>query len=99
MCPACTGTTVTGATATPAIISGLTPGTDYVFTVTATNANGTSDPSKPTPSVTAPTVPYAPTQVTAVGNVNDTVTVSWTDPSSARLPDHQVHRHALTGVR
>ena len=85
-CTACAGTTVMGATATSATITGLTPGTAYVFMVTATNAYGTSDTSNPTPSVTAPSVPYAPTLVTAVGNINDTVTVNWTDPSSVGSP-------------
>ncbi len=85
-CSSCTGLTVSGATATSASVGGLIPGDSYVFTVTATNANGTSDPSLPSPSITAPNVPYAPTQVTATGNVNDTVTVGWTDPASSGSP-------------
>ncbi len=85
-CPGCTGMTQPVGTATSATITGLTPGTAYVFTVTATNANGTGDPSNPTSSVTSPTVPYAPTQVNAVGNVNDTVSVNWTDPSAVGSP-------------
>ncbi len=90
---------VSGATATSATITGLTPGTAYVFMVTATNAYGTSDPSNPTPSVTAPSVPYAPTLVTAVGNVNDTVTVNWTDPSSVGSPITQYTITPSPGLR
>jgi len=85
-CSSCSGTDVVGATATTASIGGLTPGLSYVFTVTATNAFGTSDPSAPSASVAAPNVPYAPTLVTAVGNVNDSVTVTWTDPASPGGP-------------
>ena len=81
-CPTCTGLTVTGATATSASVQGLTAGASYVFTVTATNANGTSDPSLPSALTTVPSAPNAPTLVSAAGNVNDTVTVGWTDPSS-----------------
>jgi len=92
-CSTCTGTTVLGANATSASIGGLTPGTSYVFTVTATNANGTSDPSLPSPSMAAPAVPYAPTQVTAAGNANDTVTVGWTDPAS---PGYPILRYNIT---
>ena len=85
-CPGCTITGGTSGTSTSATISGLNSGTSYVFMVTATNSYGTSDPSNPTSSVTAPTVPYAPTLVNAVGNVNDTVAVNWTDPSPAGAP-------------
>ena len=85
-CPSCTGLTVSGATATTANVGGLSPGSSYVFTVTATNAKGTSDPSLPSPAVTAPNVPYAPTQVTGSANANDTVTVGWSDPASPGSP-------------
>ena len=92
-CGTCTGTTVTGATATSASIGGLTPGVSYVFTVTATNGSGTSDPSLPSPSTATPAVPYAPTQVTAAGNANDTVTVGWTDPAS---PGYPITKYTVT---
>ena len=85
-CPTCSTLNVPGANATSTSITGLIPGTSYIFTVTATNANGTSDPSAPSASITAPSTPYAPTQVTAVGNVNQSVTVSWTVPASSGSP-------------
>ncbi|MDC3312404.1 fibronectin type III domain-containing protein [Flavobacteriaceae bacterium] len=64
-------------------VTGLTNGTAYTFTVTATNAIGTSLESAASNSVTpvAPTVPDAPTIGTA--NAGDgQVTVSFTAPSS-----------------
>jgi hypothetical protein len=45
------GITATG-TSSPITISGLNPATSYTFTVTATNAAGTSIPSNPSSSVT-----------------------------------------------
>ena len=72
-----------GASATSATVSGLTNGTAYTFTVSATNAIGTGPASTPSNSVTpsAPTVPGAPTAVTAAGG-NTAAVVSWTAPSN-----------------
>jgi len=71
------GLTGTGS-ASPITITGLTNGTAYTFTVTATNANGTGPASSASNSVTtsAPsTVPGAPTIGTATaGNAQATVT-------------------------
>ncbi len=64
-------------------VSGLTNGSTYTFTVTATNAIGTSVASAASNSVTpaVPIVPDAPTDVTA-GSGNAQATVSYTAPSS-----------------
>ena len=79
VCPACTGTS---STTTSTIITGLTPGTYYVFSLTATNALGTSDPSLSSSSVVIPTVPDAPTLVSAVASLDGSVSVNWTPPSA-----------------
>jgi hypothetical protein len=50
----------------PIVVGGLSSNTSYTFTITATNANGTSLSSDASSSVTATTVPQAPT----VGTVN-----------------------------
>jgi len=62
-------------------VTGLTNGTAYTFTVTATNIAGTSLPSTPSAAVTPRTVPGSPTAV--VGTPGNTeVAVAWTAPAS-----------------
>jgi trimeric autotransporter adhesin len=71
-------------TASPITVTGLTNGTAYTFTVTATNAIGTSLASSASNSVTpsAPsTVPGVPTGVTAIAG-NAQATVTFTAPGS-----------------
>ena len=68
-----------GAGATSATVSGLTNGTAYTFTVTATNAVGTSVASAPSAPVTPRTVPDAPTGVSASAG-NASATVTWIAP-------------------
>ena len=80
-CSSCAGTTVNGATATSATITGLTPGTAYSFTVTATNGIGTSPQSAASNTINAPTVPGAPTIGTATPG-NASATVTWTAPGN-----------------
>ena len=57
--------TATGPTS-PIVVTGLTNGTSYTFTVHATNAIGNGPESAPSNSVTPSGVPGAPTNVVAV---------------------------------
>jgi len=75
------GRTATTTSATSATVTGLTNGTAYTFTVTATNGAGTSIASSPSSAVTPRTVPGAPTSVTAAAG-NTQAAVSWTAPAS-----------------
>ena len=72
-------TTVAG-TATGATITGLTDGTAYTFTVSATNGIGTG-PTATSASVTPVGPPGAPTGVTATGGPAQ-AGVSWTAPGN-----------------
>jgi hypothetical protein len=75
------GRTATGITS-PITLTGLTDGTSYTFTVTATNAVGTGPASAPSGAVTPGlSVPGAPTNVTAVAG-NAKVTLSWKAPAT-----------------
>jgi hypothetical protein len=77
-----TPVTVSGSPpATSVTVNGLTNGTSYTFTVSATNANGTSPASSPSNSVTPSNLPGAPTAVSATAG-NTSATVSWTAPSN-----------------
>ena len=70
---------------TTGIVTGLTNGTAYTFTVVATNAIGDSSPSSASSPVTPATVPDVPTDVTGVPG-NEEVTVSWTEPYDGGSP-------------
>jgi titin len=71
---------------TSATVSGLTNGTGYTFTVTATNVAGTGLPSAPSNMVTpAPTVPGQVTNVVAVGG-DAQATLTWTAPDNGGSP-------------
>ncbi len=71
------------APASSKVITGLTPGTAYTFTVAATNSVGTGADSSPSNSVT-PTqlnAPGAPTGVNATAGLGQ-ATVNWNAPAS-----------------
>jgi uncharacterized protein (TIGR02145 family) len=72
--------TSTGATS-PLVVTGLTAGTAYTFTVVATNVAGNSAASAASTSVTPYTVPNAPTSVVAIPG-NTQTSVSFTAPVS-----------------
>ncbi|HEY5601852.1 MAG TPA: fibronectin type III domain-containing protein, partial [Gammaproteobacteria bacterium] len=74
------GLTGTGASS-PITVTGLTNGTAYTFTVTATNSAGTGSASAASNSVTPMTVPGAPTIGTATAG-NTEATVTFTAPAS-----------------
>ena len=70
-------------TGTSATVTGLTNGTSYTFTVSATNGGlTTGSASGPSNSITPATVPGAPTGVTSTGGPGTTATISWTPPAS-----------------
>ena len=74
------GLTCTSATTT-CVVSDLEAGTSYTFTVTATNAVGTSPDSQPSPSIAIVDRPDAPTSVTLAPSP-DSMGVSWEAPVS-----------------
>jgi hypothetical protein len=74
------GNTAPGA-GSPITVKGLTNGTTYTFTVTATNAGGTGPASRPSKAVEPAGPPGAPTGVTATAG-NAQATVSFTAPTS-----------------
>jgi hypothetical protein len=74
------GATATGSTS-PIAVTGLTNGTAYTFTVTATNGVGTGSASSATTSVTPAGAPGAPTSVSATA-ADRQATVSFTAPAN-----------------
>src|SRR5439155_3997073 len=83
-----------GASASTATVTGLTNGTCYTFTVTATNAAGTGPASTQSNSVCPATVPGAPTNVTATAG-NAQATVSWSAPNNGGAT---ITQYVVTGA-
>ncbi|MCD1258977.1 fibronectin type III domain-containing protein [Paenibacillus athensensis] len=75
------GSITASGTSSPINVTGLTNGTAYTFTVTATNSVGTSDASAASDSFTPAGVPGAPTAVTADAG-NGQATISFTAPAN-----------------
>lgn len=67
-------------------IQGLTNGTAYTFTITATNALGTGPVSVPSNSVTPSGLPIAPTTITATSNANGQSVVTFSGGSGNGTP-------------
>ena len=76
------GFTATSST-TNVVVTGLTNGTPYTFTVIATNNIGNSLPSSPSLAITPATIPGAPTSVVATsGATSGSANINWTAPVS-----------------
>jgi hypothetical protein len=77
-----TPSSITGSAASsPISVTGLTNGTSYTFTVTATNANGTSLASAASNSTIPATVPVAPT----IGTLSPTPQVAYGSSPTMRI--------------
>ena len=76
------GAVVCSTVETSCTITGLANGTSYTFTVVASNAIGSSDPSVASDPITPATVPGAPTGVAGISFQNASTVLSWTAPAS-----------------
>jgi hypothetical protein len=89
--------TATGS-GSPILITGLTNGTSYTFTVTATNAVGTSAASAASNAVVPSTFPDAPTNLQAAGDDGE-VDLSWdapTDDGGSPITDYDIEYKATS---
>ena len=68
--------------ASPIVVPGLSTGTPYSFTVTATNAVGTGPASAASPAVNAVNLPGAPQGLGGGVAAGPTINLSWTAPAS-----------------
>ncbi len=80
------GETCTTTGALNCIVTGLTNGDSYTFTVTATNGIGTGPSSSPSSPVTPAASPGAPTGVSATNGQNASSKVTWSAAPSNGSP-------------
>ena len=76
--PSCTIASQPGANATQLLITGLTPGVSYSFTLVA---NGTDTQNSVSATASARTVTGAPTNMTASASSASSVLLNWTPPT------------------
>ena len=91
------GKTGTGS-GSPITVSGLTGGQSYTFTVTATNASGTSPSSGASNAVTPTGLPGAPTGLSGTPSSGQ-VALSWTAPSNggANITSYKIYQGTSSG--
>ena len=66
--------------ASPIKIVGLSPNTNYTFTMTATNAGGTTPASTTTSTITTGSVPLPPTNLSLASVTSSSITINFTPP-------------------
>ena len=91
------GLTCTTNGALSCVVTGLTNGTAYTFTVVAGSAGGDGPASNPSAAVTPYTTPDAPTALSATPGEQD-MTLAWTAPASnggVALTDYTVQYRVL----
>jgi hypothetical protein len=77
------GFSATGSSS-PLVVTGLQSNVQYTYTVTATNAIGTSNASTASAGVTATTVPQTPTITSATRSSNTAVSVAFTGATGGK---------------
>ena len=91
----------TGSAATTYTDSTVAAETRYAYRVKAINPEGTSEQSNyvnvETPAAPTPSVPSAPTGLTASSVSHDSVTLSWDDPGDDTVTGYQVLRRSRDG--
>jgi len=94
------GTKISSAATSPAVLTGLAAGTSYYYIVTAVNSAGESTASiqvaaTTLPTAPAPTAPAAPTGVSATGGTNQ-ATITW--PAVAGASSYNIYWSSTPGV-